>query len=237
MKNSLNRRHWTLHCGMPKILIALFSLAFALQFVSCRSTSLPDQPLVSEAAFEQTELPIMCRVELRSFIVAGRGRHLYLLIEAPEGYEQFSGRVEYTTATYREDYTAPADRSGAARVAKMSRGRPLYPLIANAQDRLEAEFEVTLEQAICLQQDRVFAARYALLGTNSSSGLRRAMEECDCELPRSVLAGRGTFGEFPGIDLDPGPVLERERWADFGIVGEPVILLPSEQPEPVAEAP
>lgn len=197
------------------------AILISLVHIGCHAAEQPDSS--REIATEPEPKIVLCRVELRSFIVAGRGRHLYLLIECPEGYEQFSTRVEYTTASYRDDYTPPNDRSVAARVAKMTRGRPLQPIIADAQDRMEAEFEITLEQAICLQRDRVFAARYALLGTNSSSGLRRAMELCDCEVPAQVLAGRGAFGEFPGIDLDPGPVLDRELWSDFGIEGEPEI--------------
>jgi len=134
--------------------------------------------------------------------------------------------VEYTSAAFRADYSAPDDRSGAARVAKMSAGRPLYPIIENADDRFELEFEVLLDQAICLQQDRVFMARYALTGTNSSSGLRRAMELCDCELPDRITNAGGFFGDYPGIDQDPGEVIDRERWPSFGIDGEPLIPAP-----------
>lgn len=189
---------------------------------------------VSEAVVPAPE-PILCRVEVRSFIVMGRGRHLYLLIDCPEGYDQYDGRVEYTTAAYRADYSAPTDRSGAARVAKMSAGRPLFPIIENAQDRLETEFEVTLEQAICLQQDRVFSERYALLGTNSSSGLRRAMELCDCALPDRIIGSGGMLGDFPGIDKDPGRVLNRELWPSFGIEGEEDPGLPEDWPASPAD--
>lgn len=176
--------------------------------------------------------PIICRAELRSFIVAGKGRHLYLLIDCPPGYDEYDGRVEYTTAAMRRDYTAPEDRSGAARVAKMSAGSALRPIIENAQDRFEAEFEITLEQAICLQQDRVFGARYALLGTNSSSGLRRTLELCDCEMPSRIVASGGFLGEYPGIDQDPGPLLDRERWPDYGIEGEEEISPPEDEFSP-----
>ena len=57
--------------------------------------------------------PILCRAELRSFIVAGKGRHLYLLIDCPPGFDDFDGRVEYTTAAMRRDYTrAPRTAPG-----------------------------------------------------------------------------------------------------------------------------
>lgn len=206
------------------ILVALFALPTGL--VSCERSK------DSETSAAETDIsppePVLCRVEVRSFIVMGRGRHLYLLIDCPEGYDKFDGRVEYTSAAYRSDYSAPTDRSGAARVAKMSAGRPLFPIIENAQDRLEGEFEVTLEQAVCLQRDRVFSARYALLGTNSSSGLRRTMEQCGCSLPDRVIGGGGMLGDFPGIDQDPGPVIERELWPSFGIEGEVDPMLPGD---------
>ncbi len=176
--------------------------------------------------------PIICRAKLRSFIVAGKGRHLYLLIDCPDEYDQYDGRVEYTTASMRSDYVAPNDRTGAARVAKMSAGRPLYPIIENADDRMEAEFEITLDQAICLQQDRVFSERYVLLGTNSSSGLRFTLEDCGCELPSRIVNSGGMLGDFPGIDKDPGRVLDRSLWPAFGIEGEEEILPPGDQPTP-----
>jgi len=212
--------------GILRLLLFVVLLAPAAGLASCEWSE------DSEASAAETETaapePVLCRIEVRSFIVMGRGRHLYLLIDCPEGYDEFDGRVEYTSAAYRSDYSAPTDRSGAARVAKMSAGRPLFPIIENAQDRLEGEFEVTLEQALCLQRDRVFRERYALLGTNSSSGLRRAMEKCDCELPDRVVGGGGMLGDFPGIDKDPGPVIDRELWPSFGIEGEVDPVLPSD---------
>jgi len=212
---------------MPRFTIAYLLTGCLVLFggmVSCERAEEPET-LAAEAEQLAPE-PVLCRVEVRSFIVAGRGRHLYLLIECPEGYDEYNGRVEYTSATFRADYSAPDDRSGAARVAKMSAGRPLYPIIDNADDRFETEFEVPLDQAICLQQDRVFMARYALLGTNSSSGLRRAMELCDCELPDRITNAGGFFGDFPGINQDPGRVIDRELWPSFGIEGEPLIPAP-----------
>lgn len=206
-------------CVITAPLAALLCLAGSA--CDAQSESAP-----AEQASAPEPEPILCRAELRSFIVAGKGRHLYLLIDCPPGFDDFDGRVEYTTAAMRRDYTAPEDRSGAARVAKMTAGRPLMPIIENAQDRFEAEFEITLEQAICLQQDRVFGARYALLGTNSSSGLRRTLELCDCEMPSRIVGSGGFFGEYPGIDEDPGPVLDRERWPVYGIEGEPEITAP-----------
>lgn len=217
---------------MKRAILAIVLVGCCGVFCSC------DRPAETEPVAETTQAPpepVLCRVELRSFIVAGRGRHLYLLIDCPEGYDEFDGRVEYSTAAHRTDYTAPTDRSGAARVAKMSAGHPLYPIIENADDRFEAEFEITLEQAICLQQDRVFSARYALLGTNSSSGLRGAVELCDCELPEQIVNAGGMFGDYPGIDHDPGRVIDRELWPAFGIEGEDEILPPADDFRPAPD--
>lgn len=213
-------------------LVGLSAALLSLTIVACDAQA-PSGTAEQETAASPE--PVLCRAELRSFIVAGKGRHLYLLIDCPPGFDEYDGRVEYTTAAMRRDYTPPEDRSGAARVAKMSAGHPLYPIIENAQDRFEAEFEITLEQAICLQQDRVFTKRYALLGENSSSGLRRTLELCDCEMPSRIVASGGIFGEFPGIDRDPGPVLDRDRWPDYGIDGEAEINPPQDDFSP-AEA-
>jgi len=189
---------------MPRFTIAYLLTGCLVLFGGMVSCERADEPETLAAEAEELALePILCRVEVRSFIVAGRGRH-----------------------------RAPADRSGAARVAKMTAGRPLQPIIQNADDRLETEFEVLLEQAICLQQDRVFMARYALMGTNSSSGLRRAMELCDCELPSRITNAGGFFGDFPGIDQDSGRVIERELWPSFGIEGEPLIPAPEADFQP-----
>jgi hypothetical protein len=203
------------------VLLALVAAPFGCERATDASS---DQ----QAAEPEAPKPIICRAELRSFIVMGKGRHLYLLIDCPEGYDEYDGRVEYTTAAMRVDYIAPNDRSGAARVAKMSAGRPLLPIIENADDRFEAEFEITLEQAICLLQDRVFSERYALLGTNSSSGLRFTIEDCGCELPSRMLSSGGVFGDFPGINADPGRVIDRSLWPAFGIEGEEPILPPGD---------
>lgn len=218
---------------MPRFTIACLITGCLLLFGGMASCEGPEEPQAVKAESEApAPEPVYCRVEVRSFIVAGRGRHLYLLIDCPDGYDQHDGRVEYTTAAYRTDYSAPDDRSGAARVAKMTAGRALYPFIDEPDDRFETEFEILLDQAICLQQDRVFMARYALTGTNSSSGLRRAMELCDCELPERITNAGGFFGDFPGIDQDPGAVIDREMWPSFGIDGEPLLPAPDDDFQP-----
>ncbi|MFI4855814.1 MAG: hypothetical protein ACIAQF_12645 [Phycisphaerales bacterium JB065] len=213
-------------------LVALACASAASLLPACERAAEEPAPEAQTAAEEQLPQPVICHAELRSFIVAGKGRHLYLLIDCPEGHDEFDGRVEFTSASMRSDYSPDDDRTGTPRVAKMSAGRPLFPIIENADDRLEAEFEITLDQAICLQQDRIFSAPYALVGTNSSSGLRRAMEECDCDLPSRILNAGGVFGDFPGIDKDPGRLLDRHLWPAFGLTGEPEIHHPDDQPTP-----
>lgn len=219
---------------MKRAILALMLAGCFGAFASCERTD------ETETAAVETEQappePVVCRVEVRSFIVAGKGRHLYLLIDCPDGYDEYDGRVEYSTASHRSDYSATTDRSGQPRVAKMSAGKPLFPIIENADDRFETEFEVTLEQAICLQQDRVFGARYILMGTNSSSGLRRAVELCDCELPSRIVNAGGFFGDYPGIDQDPGRILDRELWPAFGIEGEDEIPFPQDDFRPTEDS-
>lgn len=169
---------------------------------------------------------VVCRAELRSWVVAGRGRHLYLLLECPEPYGYLSGRIEFGAASLRDDYRAPADRAYGERVTRMSRGAELVPPATGYVDnRLEAVFEVTPEQAACLQRDRMWSARYVLVGSNSNSAMRATLGECGCETPVRVTAGAGLFGEFPGIDVALGGEIEGDRWEDFGVPG-PTEALP-----------
>lgn len=162
-----------------------------------------------------------CDAELHSWVVAGRGRHMALLIDCPPGLNALDGAVEFTTAAQRLDYDPAADLSPAPRVARMSRGERLRsPFTRNdpwPDERLEARWSLTPEQAACLQRDRLFSARYILLGTNSNSGMAGALLDCDLALPERVAAGAGLLGEFPGVDLDPGDEIPLERWESFGV--------------------
>lgn len=158
------------------------------------------------------------RAELRSWVVAGRGRHLYLDVKPGSGrFQRLAGRVEFTSAAQRTDYTPPADVRLAGRVAKMSWGFTLRPLLGEPDNRLEAVYWLTPVQAEQLQRDRVFSATYALVGTNSNSGIARAMRDAGLTLPRRVSEGGGLLGEFPGVDLEPGPEIPAEQWGRYGI--------------------
>jgi len=173
------------------------------------------------AAQRPTHAPnAVITAELRSWVVAGWGRHLYLDITAPPPYEHLSGRVEFTTASLRLDYVQAQDATRIGRLARMTRGHHLAPIIAEPRDRLELRFTITPAQARCLQRDRVFAAPYVLLGTNSNAAMRRALESCGCSIPLRVAHSGGALGAFPGINIDPGPELPASRWAEFGI-GKP----------------
>ncbi len=162
--------------------------------------------------------PIRCSVELRSFVVAGRGRHLFLFIDCPEPHDALDGRIEYTQALHRTDYVPPSDPDRANRIARMSTDGIVRPPFGQIPDnRLEAVWEVPLETARCLQRDRMFEARYVLIGTNSTSGLRAAMAACDCELPEHIVQGGGWLGTFPGVDQPAGAEIPAEAWPAHGI--------------------
>lgn len=163
--------------------------------------------------------PPACRAELRSWIVAGRGRHLYLQLICPPPYEHLSGRVEFGQASLRADYTPPIDRARGERVTRMNRdGRLIPPPGLGVEDnRLEAVFFITPAQAECLQRDRMWSARYVLIGSNSNSAMRETLLDCDCQTPGHVLAGSGLFGEFPGIDADLGDEVPPDEWWAFGV--------------------
>ena len=163
-----------------------------------------------------------CRAELRSWVVAGRGRHLFLQIECDQPAAALSGRVEFTEARLRRGYVAPEDRSLRNRVVKLNREARLSPPAFGTEDnRLEAVYELSAEQARCLHQDRLFSSRYQLLGVNSTSAMRRTMEACGLDLPPHVLSSGGPFGEFPGVGRAIGAEVGAASWARFGFADGP----------------
>jgi len=166
----------------------------------------------------------MCTCEVRSWIVAMGRRHLYIDVRCPEPYAHLSGRVEFTESRLRYDYDVPGPMERRNRLAKMARGAELRPppFVTDMRDRAEGPaFAITPAQAACLQTDRMFRAQYNLLGPNSNSALRAVAESCGCVLPARVVQSGGMMGEFPGIEMDPGPELPTAEWAMFGLPGGP----------------
>lgn len=164
----------------------------------------------------------LARVELRSWVVAGHGRHLYAQIVAPPGYEELDTVVEYTGAFARRGYSPPAARDDRDRIVKVARGDRVWSLLPIPPDhRLEALYWVPLDVAAELQRDRAFAARYFLLGPNSTSGLRAAFEGAGLWLPAHVASSGGPLGEFPGVEFLPGDELARDQWPRFGLLAGP----------------
>ncbi len=203
------------------------------------------------------------RVELRSWVVFGQGRHLYALVfpadhprsiaalreaqhAAPQGRSpalasmtkrpsppaairppdpnpptaaevQQAARIEYWRTGIRDGYAPPSDDSLADRIAKVQAGTAVRPMLGPADNRLEAAYLVTPAQARELARDRVFESRYLLLGPNSTSALRAAFRSAGLDLPAHVVAGRGVLGEFPGVDIDPGPEIAADGWSRVGL--------------------
>ncbi|MGD9691490.1 MAG: hypothetical protein AB7G17_01465 [Phycisphaerales bacterium] len=159
----------------------------------------------------------MVRVELRSWVVFGRGRHLYALVHWPE--EEEPEVVEYwSTARWRE-YAPPQEEERRERIAKMPRGMVVRPSYVDqgSTDRHEGEWELPLSRARALAANRVFEERYYLLGPNSTSGLRAAFRAAGLDFPARIVHAAGIWGEFPGVDLSPGAEVARERWGMYGI--------------------
>ncbi len=181
-------------------------------------------PACSKSAAADPPSPTTCTAELRSWVVAGWGRHMYLQIDCPDTFDTLDGRIEYTSAAMRSDYSPPDDPANAARVTRMQPGFHLQPMLApgeQVETRLEATFTLTVEQAQCLQRDRMFSAQYALLGANSSAGLRRAAADCNCFIPPHVANAGGALGEFPGVNFDPGNEIPADLWPDHGFPNGP----------------
>ncbi len=176
---------------------------------------------------------VSCSCEVRSWIVAMGRRHLYIDVRCPEPYAHLSGRVEFTESRLRYDYDVPGPMERRNRLAKMARGSALRPppFVTDMRDRAEGPaFAITPAQAACLQTDRMYRAAYNLMGPNSNSALRAVAEGCGCSLPARVLQLGGFMGEFPGVEMSPGPELDSIEWAMFGLPDGP-------QPVPEAGAP
>jgi len=159
-----------------------------------------------------------CSCELRSWIVAGRGRHMFVRVDCPPGLDHLDTVVEFTSAAMRRDFVGPIDPSNLPRVAKMTRGVRLAPAFGNApDDRLELKFSLDAGSAREFQRDRLFSQPYVLLGANSNAAMRAALASVGVETPEHVRMGGGLQGEFPGIDFDPGETLPAERWGEFNL--------------------
>jgi hypothetical protein len=160
------------------------------------------------------------RAELRSWIVAGRGRHLYLTI-FPSTPNAKPERIEFGSTAQRTDYRGPKDFTKAARVARMTPGVILSPILAAPDNRLEAEYWLTEVQANILRRDRVFSAPYELTARNSNAAMARALKDAGLALPTRVAQGAGLLGEFPGINLDPGKDIAPSHWSEYGVTPQP----------------
>lgn len=211
------RRAW----GIARLgpLLALAALFATLALALGRTPGAQARTAPAKASAPDAEQGVVCSAELRSWIVAGRGRHMYLQISAPEPFGELSGRIEFTSLALRQDYNPWSDTSKQPRIGRMTPGRTLGPLgFGPAPDnRLEAKYAISVAQARALQRDRVFTEAYALLGANSSSGLRRAMEDAGLSLPDHVLRAGGALGEFPGVEFDPGPEIPTGNWGALGL--------------------
>lgn len=194
---------------------------------SCDAVRDPSQPPTNPTA-DAANLPL-CTCHLKSWIVIGEARHLFIEIETPPEYAHLAGRVEFTNTTLRADYLHPEDRprwrrSAAALapglIGKMSRGHHLGPILrppdGDIGERTEATWPITPAQALILQRDRVWNASYILLGPNSNTAARAALESIDLELPESLIA-EAREGRFPGLLMSLDEALPSEDWARHGL--------------------
>ena len=194
----------------PSRLAALGALASLLLTANCAQlpASFDPAPIASSRG--------VCHAELRSWVVAGRGRHLFLDINCSEPRADLAGVVEFANTAFRDDFDWTLDPLGAPRIAKMAAGARIRPAFGEPDNRLESTYDLTIEQADCLLQDRLFDRAYYILGANSNSAMRAVCEACGLALPDRVLAGAGALGEFPGINHSPGDEIPHNRWTEFG---------------------
>ncbi len=157
------------------------------------------------------------RAELRSWVVAGRGRHLYLEIFDGRDSKRVLERVEFGSTAQRTDYRAPADPRRSGRVSRMTPGVILQPIFSTPDDRIEAEYFLSVAQVKMLRRDVVYSVPYELVGRNSNAAMARALRDAGLALPARVMNGAGLLGEFPGINLDVGREIDAARWGEYGV--------------------
>lgn len=169
--------------------------------ISCASVTPPSDPALT--------------ARLESWVVLGQGRHLRLVIEHPDptGPEI----VEFTSAMLRADYVWPEDPSKRNRLARMSPGDVLQPLLSDPRLRVEARYEITREQYQELARDRLYESVYFLLGPNSNSAMLDCLRDAGLDVPDHILSGGGALGEFPGVEIDAGSEIPPRRWSQYGI--------------------
>lgn len=188
-------------------------LAFAGLAATCAPRAPTYSPLVDEPVADAGPV---CSCELRSWVVAGRGRHVLLDIDCPPPFERLTGVVEFANTAFREDFDWTVDSHGMPRVARMTPGVRVRPIFPGAPERVEAKFEISAETAECLQRDRVFELGYFLLGPNSNSAMRAVCEGCGVNIPEHILISGGPLGDFPGVERAPGSELPADQWQGVG---------------------
>ena len=162
-----------------------------------------------------------CDLELRSWVVFGRARHLYALLECPPEHPHAGGPIEFTSELKRTDLRRPLRHK--ARLARMTPGYRLRPALSWTRDdfphdQLEGRYTITAEQAQRLARDGYFPEPYRLLSSNSNAAMRWVMEDIGLTLPEHVLGSGGTLGRYPGVNTAVG---ELTPWPDAGVSEEP----------------
>jgi len=147
-----------------------------------------------------------CHAELRSWVVLGRARHLYAVLDCPAPYEHLSGVVEFTSESL-----LPGSGSGSPhpRVARMTPGVRLRPALtlgraAYPGDRHEASYTITPAQARALSRDGVFPDTYRLFGANSNAAVRAVFRDAGLTLPETITTNGGPASRFPGVNATIG---------------------------------
>ncbi|TVQ33777.1 MAG: hypothetical protein EA376_01395 [Phycisphaeraceae bacterium] len=193
------------------------SLSAALVVTGCSDS--PTTNVVSNDTDARNEA--LCACELRSWVVAGRGRHLLLEIDCPAPFDEFTGVIEFGAAMLRSDYQPPRDPQRANRLVMMLPGERVMPVFGTGAERVEARWQITADQARDIGRDRLFESQYVLLGANSNAAMRAVLEDSGLNLPAHIVGGGGVLGEFPGVNFHPGAEVEPAQWPAFGLPDGP----------------
>ena len=203
-------------------------IALATLLITAVAAAILSSPRTTPHHESQSRL---CSAELRSWVVAGWSRHLYLDIFCPSSHAHLNGRIEFSTALLRPGYDPDQNTTlDAPPLIRMGRQSALAPppFAPPPDHRLEHTYPLTTTEARCLQLDRLYSTPYILTEANSNAAINAALNECGLELPPHINTPQATqpLGTFPGALAATGPAAPPERW--------PALRLP-DGPRPIPD--
>ena len=168
---------------------------------ACATTTARTSPAPTPVVVAASGETCLVDAELRSWIVAGWGRHLRL--DVAQGCGQGPVSIEYTDGEPHLGRPSIVSWVTEFPEARIRDGRAEL-----ANTRLEARYRLGRQARECVRRGREYPNDYQLFGPNSSSGLRATLTGCQLPLPDHVPGRGGALESFPGVDHPVGLPIE-----------------------------